>query len=282
MPIRIFANHAHVFPASVNPDGTIDRLLKLLDNTGIDQAVCFAPFPHQFEKAGFHQAQPNDWLAREIWGQPRLFGFGTLDLTLPDIEAQVRHAKSLGLRGLKLHPNAQKFDLLSPPALKAYAAAEAQELFITFHSGVHRYPLKGVDVRHFDEIAWKFPDLRFSMEHVGGYSFFPGALAVIVNHIPYPPVPGRRCRVYAGLTSCLTPRHLRFWYLPPERLNELILQAGVDQLIFGLDFPYNLESQIETAINTIRALDLSEEDQAKILGANLREALALPEDVPSV
>jgi predicted TIM-barrel fold metal-dependent hydrolase len=275
MAIRILANHAHVFPPSVNPDGTIDRLLQLLDNTGIEQAVCFAPFAHQFESAGFNSATPNDWLAREIANQPRLFGFGTLDLTRSDIEAQVRHAKSLGFRGLKLHPNSQKFDILSPPALKAYAAAEAQEMFISFHSGVHRYPLKGMSVLHFDEVAETFPDLRFSLEHVGGYSFFPDALAVIVNHIPYPPVPGRRCMVYAGLTSCLTPSFLRFWYLPPERLNELILQAGVDQLIFGLDFPYNLERHIDIAINTIRGLDLPEADQTKILGGNLREALGL-------
>ena len=276
MSIRILANHAHVFPASVNPDGTIDRLLKLLDNTGIEQAVCFAPFPHQFQRAGLHENAPNDWLARELDSQPRLFGFGTLDLERPAVEAQVRHIKQLGFRGIKLHPNAQKFDLLSPPALKAYAAAEAQELFITFHSGVHRYPLKGVNVMFFDEIAWKFPDLRFSLEHVGGYAYFPDALAVIVNAIPFPPVPGRRCMVYAGVTSCLTPNWLRFWYMPPERMQELILQAGIDQIIFGMDFPYNLEDHINTAINTIRGLDLSETDKAKILGGNLREALKLP------
>jgi hypothetical protein len=276
MSIRILANHAHVFPPSVNPDGTIDRLLKLLDNCGIEKAICFAPFPHQFERAGLHQSQPNEWLARELHSQPRLLGFGTLDLERSDVEAQVRQVKALGLLGIKLHPNAQKFDLLSPPALKAYAAAEAQELFVTFHSGVHRYPLKGVNVLHFDEISWKFPDLRFSLEHVGGYAFFPEALAVIVNAIPFPPVPGRRCMVYAGLTSCLTPDYLRFWYHPPERMKELILQAGVAQLIFGMDFPYNLEPQIEIALNTIRALDVSEADKAKILGGNLREALKLP------
>lgn len=274
MAISILANHAHVFPASVNPEGTIERLLKLLDNTGIDQAICFAPFAHQLEGTG-ERVKPNDWLARELQSQPRLHGFGTIDLRRPDVEAQVRHVKELGLRGLKLHPNAQKFDLLCAEAMKTYAAAEAEELFITFHSGVHRYPLKGVSLLHFDEIAWNFPDLRFSLEHVGGYSFFPEALAVIVNSIPFPPVPGRRCMVYAGLTSCFTPNYLRFWYLPPARLEELIAQAGVGQLIFGLDFPYNLEDQIETALNTIRGLNLSEEDQSKILGGNLRGALGI-------
>src|SRR5262245_32693460 len=48
----VFANHAHVFPASMNPAGTIDRLLQLLDACQIAQAICFAPFPHQCDKNG--------------------------------------------------------------------------------------------------------------------------------------------------------------------------------------------------------------------------------------
>src|SRR2546428_342124 len=43
---HVLAHHAHVFPQSVNPNGTIDRLLRLLDACGIDRAVCLPPFPH--------------------------------------------------------------------------------------------------------------------------------------------------------------------------------------------------------------------------------------------
>ena len=43
--IAQLVNHAHVFPAAMNAEGTIDRLLVLLDARQIEQAVCFAPFP---------------------------------------------------------------------------------------------------------------------------------------------------------------------------------------------------------------------------------------------
>lgn len=271
MAIRIFANHAHVFPESLNPDGTIDRLLRLLDACGIEQAVCFAPFPHQLRESGM---EPNPWLAGQLKSQPRLVGFGTLDLTREDIENQVDQIKELGLKGIKMHPNAQEFDILCPAAMRAYDAAQEQGLFITFHSGVHQYRIAHYNVLKFDEVAYNFPNLRFSLEHVGGWAFFHEALAVITNNIPYPPIPGRRCRVYAGLTSIFTPDFIRMWYMPRERLLELIAQAGPEQLIFGLDFPYNLEENTRKGLQTIAELGLDERAQRLILGENLREVIA--------
>ena len=75
--MKIFANHAHVSPESLRPQGTIDRLLAMLDACGIEQAVCFAPFPHELETH-------NAWLAGELKGRDRLVGFGTLDLKRDD------------------------------------------------------------------------------------------------------------------------------------------------------------------------------------------------------
>jgi hypothetical protein len=75
MTTRILAHHAHVFPADVNPAGTIGRLLALLDACSIERAVCFAPFAHQ-SAVGF---DPNGWLAGELKSQARLSGFGTID-----------------------------------------------------------------------------------------------------------------------------------------------------------------------------------------------------------
>jgi predicted TIM-barrel fold metal-dependent hydrolase len=267
----VFANHAHVFPESMNPNGTIQRLLKLLDACGIDQAVCFAPFAHQCDGTGI---DPNSWLAGELKKYPgKLHGFGTIDTRRADVSEQVRRAKQLGLLGLKLHPNAQNFDILSSRLFEIYQAAQDYGLFITFHSGVHQARLLQTAVLRFDEIAWNFPKLKFSMEHVGGYHFFNEALAVIFNHVP-PPWETGVCNVFAGLASVFTPDHNRFWYLSDERISELGAQVGVRQLIFGLDFPYNLEEETNTGLATIRRL-FNEDDQAMILGGNLRRELGV-------
>jgi predicted TIM-barrel fold metal-dependent hydrolase len=271
MSFRVFANHAHVFPESMNPNGTIERLLKMLDACGIDQAVCFAPFPHQCDGKN---VDPIPWLSEELKKHTdRLLGFGTIDTRQRDVRQQVQRAKDLGMRGLKLHPNAQQFDILSPKIFEIYDACQDLDLFITFHSGVHQSRLSETQVIRFDEIAWAFPRLKFSMEHVGGYHFFNEALAVIFNHVP-PPWEKGVCNVFAGLSSVFTPNHNRFWYLSDERLTELAAQVGVRQLIFGLDFPYNLEEQTKMGLETVRRLFNADQQEA-ILGGNLWRELGI-------
>ncbi len=255
----------------MNRGGTIDRLLQLLDDCSIDQAVCFAPFHYQCEELG---VDPIAWLAGELKKhRNRLFGFGTIDTRRADVKDQVKRVVDHGLLGLKLHPNAQNFDLLSPRMFEVYAAAQDAHLFLTFHSGVHRSRLADIQPIRFDEIGWNFPKLRFSMEHVGGYHFFDQALAVIFNHAP-PPWETGVCNVFAGLTSIFTNDHNRFWYLTDERIKEIASQVGVRQMIFGLDFPYNLEPQTKIAFQRLREL-FTESEQEQILGGNLRRELGL-------
>ena len=269
----VFANHAHVFPESVNPEGTIDRLLQLLDACEIESAVCFAPFASQLGSQP--DLEPNPWLAKELASRPRLHGFGTIDFQREDLEDQVREIVDLGFRGIKLHPNAQEFDVLSPMPFEVYEAAQQHDLFISFHTGVHYYRLLEYRVTHFDEVAHHFPNLRFSMEHMGGYHFFNEALAVLVNRYPPPWVKDKKCNLFAGLASVFTEHQNRFWHLRPEQMMEVILQTSIEQVIFGLDFPYNLEKETKIGLETIRALPLTESDNEKILGANLRRELKL-------
>jgi predicted TIM-barrel fold metal-dependent hydrolase len=275
MAIRVTANHAHVFPSSMKPEGTIERLLRLMDECGIEQTVCFPPFPHQCTpentSPGFY---PSGWVAREIASRPRLLGFGTIDFKAGDFRGQIRRVVELGLKGLKLHPNQQSFPIVSPQAFEVYGAAEEAGLFCTFHSGVHASRLKDARVLDFDEVARNFPNLRFSMEHVGGYHFFNEALAVLFNNVP-PPWEHGPCNVYGGLASVFTQHQNRFWYLSPERIKELIAQVGAKQCIFGLDFPFNLERETKMGLETIASLGLTADDQALILGGNLRRLLAI-------
>jgi predicted TIM-barrel fold metal-dependent hydrolase len=266
--VKIFAHHAHVFPAAMREEGTVDRLLAMLDACGIDGAVCFAPYPHQLEKQ-------NQWLAKEIQGKPRLAGFGTIDLKRDNIEDQVKQAAGLGFRGLKLHPNAQEWDLLSAAAFEVYEAAQEMDLLCTFHSGVHAYRLRDYNVLSFDEVAHHFPKLRFTLEHVGGYHFFTEALGVIFNNYPPPWEKDKEPRVFAGLASVFTQHQNRFWYLRPEQIMEIILQTSATQCIFGLDFPYNGERETKMGMEVIRALPISEQEKGLIMGGNLRREIGI-------
>ena len=102
------------------------------------------------------------------------------------------------------------------------------------------------------------------MEHVGGWSFFKDAVAVMVNN---------RKRMYAGLTSVFDTKVNKFWYLGKENVKDLIWQTSIDQCVFGLDFPYNTPEMIMDAMNQMREcveeLGLGEEGLQKVFGGNL-------------
>ena len=68
MSYEIFAHHAHVFPENVRPDGTVDALLRTMDECGIARAVCFATFPSQLKA---ENEETNAWLAKRIRGEDR-------------------------------------------------------------------------------------------------------------------------------------------------------------------------------------------------------------------
>lgn len=262
-----FANHAHVFPESIWSEGTVKRLRELLNECEIENAVAFAPFTSQVSSM---KVDPNRWLADEIQDMENIIGFGTIDPHRSDVSKQAEEIAKLGLRGVKLHPAFQKFNILDKNLLEFYAAAEELGLFVCFHSGIHWHRIKDYHPLLFDELAYKFPQLRFSMEHVGGLSFFDDAVAVLVNNKPSSKKYGN---VYAGITSVLNKTKNRQWYLGKERVELLIDLVGSSQLIFGLDFPYNQVDEVKEAINVIKSLEISKEDRDLILGGNMERLL---------
>ena len=84
--MRIFANHAHVFPRAVREDGTVDALLRVMDDCGIEKAVAFATFPSFL---GPGDEEPNRALGARIASEDRLTGFGVIDFEKGDLRGQV-------------------------------------------------------------------------------------------------------------------------------------------------------------------------------------------------
>lgn len=269
MQHRIFAHHAHVFPKHIREDGTIEVLLDTMDACGIEKAVAFATF-HGYLSS--EDENPNVWLADQLSRRDdRIVGFGVVDLDAPDIAGQVRQIADLGFRGIKLHPAFQKFRVDGEKAFEVYDAAQAHDLFLSFHTGVHWHRIKDYNMLRFDEVAYHFPRLRFSMEHLGGYCFFDEGLAIMINNRSNSENP----RVYAGLTSVFDVHENKPWYLSDQRIKDLLWQTGEYASIFGLDFPYNGKDKIAAAIAHVLELDIPESAKARILGENLHRALGL-------
>ena len=271
---KIFANHAHVFPKGSKDNAQLENLKVLMEKCGIEGAVCFAPFNHQTERVGITINQ-NKWLYEEIKNEKNLIGFGTINFDIGSINEQVKEIKELGFKGIKVHPAAQEVKVDGRELFEVYAEAEKQGLFLSFHTGLHWHRIKEYSMLLFDEVAYNFPNLKFSMEHVGGYSFFKEALLVMNNN------ERKGNNIYAGLTSISMEEdalgNLRpgAWSLTDDDLCTLIHQTGEKNSIFGLDFPYKDVEYTKNAIERIKNLPITEDAKKGILGENLKAVLNL-------
>jgi predicted TIM-barrel fold metal-dependent hydrolase len=274
---KIYANHAHLFPKNTKPNADIDKLKELMDACNIEKAVCFAPFQNQMDMYDVSRGQnPNDWIAEEIKNEPKLVAFGSINFEKDNLEEQVKHIAELGLLGIKIHPAYQEVKIDSPELFRVYEAAEKENLFISFHTGLHWHRIADYSMLLFDEVAFNFPRLRFSMEHMGGYSFFREALLIMNNNSRNDVL-----NTFAGWTSIgmevddMGNARQGAWSLTDDDLCTLVHQAGYESSIFGLDFPYKKADDINKAINRIKNLQITEEAKKAILGGNLKRELNL-------
>ena len=274
---KIFANHAHLFPENTKPNGDINTLKAIMDACEIEGAVCFSPFWHQMGMYAHTTGQnPCEWVSNALKNEPNLVGFGTIDFDRKDLTDQVKKIKDLGLYGIKIHPAAQEVNVAGKELFEVYEEAEKQGLSLSFHTGLHWHRIADYQMLLFDEVAYNFPKLRFSMEHMGGYSFFREALLIMNNNSR-----GEIHNTFAGWTSIgmetddMGNIRQGAWSLTDDDLCTLIHQTGYERSIFGLDFPYKDADYTLKAIERIKNLPITEEAKAAILGGNLKRELGL-------
>ena len=143
--------------------GTAEDLLARNAAAGIDRSVIFstATRPGQVESV-------NDFIAGLCREHPSLIGVGTMHIDYPDFEAEVKRIRGLGLRGIKLHPDIQRFALDDERLLPLYDLMRANGLFLIAHTGDYRYSYSSPD--KMARIAKLFPEMRFIGAHFGGWS----------------------------------------------------------------------------------------------------------------
>jgi len=259
---NIIDAHSHIFPDKISLkasqsigefyditmacEGSLANLLAQQERAGIDLSVIcsVATVPEQAQSI-------NNFIASCASEHPgRLLGFGSLHPFMEHPGDEVERIISLGLKGIKLHPDFQRFHIDDPKAYPLYEAA-AGRLPVLFHTGDCRYEYS--HPARLKKVLSDFPALTAIAAHFGGWSVWEdGAdyLADLEN-------------VYVDTCSSL-------YSISPQTALKLIDRFGAQRVLFGTDFPmWNPGEELER----FDKIPLSEEQRRMILHENARRLL---------
>lgn len=253
---RIADSHAHIYPEKIAEKATAavgdfyevpmavdkgesDILLENGSQIGVEKyLVCsVATTVKQIPSI-------TDFIASECAKHPEFVGLGAYHQGVSDPTPVLDYVDELGLKGVKLHPDIQKFHIDDPCMMPLYREAAARGQLILFHIGDNRYDFSSLErlARVIDEV----PDLTCIAAHLGGYQAWEHAHLL------------RGSNVYYDTSSSLH-------YLAPDAASELIYKLGVDRMLFGVDFPmWNHAKELGRFMN----LGFSREENEAILFNN--------------
>lgn len=253
---NIIDAHSHIFPEKIAENATVnigkfydlpmtgcgisEKLIESGDKIGVSKyLVCStATTPHQITSI-------NSFIAQECALHPQFFGLGTTHPDSENLEGDIEQIKELGLHGVKLHPDFQKFDADSPEAFRIYEMIEGT-LPLMIHCGDPRYNYSAPE--RILKIAKNFPKLKIQAAHLGGYQRWSEAKYALSG----------LDNVYFDVSSSLA-------FMEPEYAVSMIRKYGAEKCFFGCDFPmWNHTDEFKRFM----ALGLTDEENKMILSDN--------------
>ena len=225
---KIADAHAHIFPHKIadkavaaigsfydipmEHQGFAHSLLESGGKIGVDKYLVCSTATHPGQVVSI-----NNFIDEKCRMHPEFLGFATLHPDFPDLEAEVERIVSLGLHGIKLHPDFQRFDIDDPRALPMYRLAAEAGLPVLFHTGDDRYDFSAP--RRLRRVLDQVPGLTCIAAHFGGYRRWGEALEYLRH-------PG----VWFDTSSSL-------FAIEPDQAMEMMDRLGFDRFLFGSDFP---------------------------------------------
>ena len=245
--------HAHIFPDAiaekasrsiakfydipVEQGGSVDALLRLGDEAGIDQFVV-----HSVATTPAHVASVLKFITASVKAHPdRFIGFGSLHPDMENAAEAVERMIDAGLRGVKLHPDMQLFALDEDRAYRMFESF-AGKLPLLVHAGDRRYQFS--NPHRIARMMDKFPEMQVIAAHMGGYSEWKEAKELLAG-----------CKnLYVDTSSTM-------FEVNDAEMVESIHAFGVENVMFASDYPmWNPGRELEH----VRRLGLTEEELRQI------------------
>ncbi len=257
--------HCHIYPEKIASravagtdnfygehsvgEGTVSDLIERGTKAGVDHFIVqsVATTPRQV-------ASINDFIAAEVKNNPeKLTGLGTLHPESEDIKSDIEHLISLGLKGVKLHPDIQAFKIDDYRCLKIYELCEEKGLIVLMHTGDNRYDYSNPN--RLIPVLETYENLKFIGAHLGGWSIWNEA-----------------CKAYKDFENFYVDCSSSFNYLEKQDAKRIIRTYGADKVLFGTDYPmWSPERELKYFLS----LGLDENEISSILNINAKKLFNL-------
>ena len=261
--MEIINAHAHIYPEKIAlkatssisdfyhlsmdiHEGTATNLIKDGEKSGVSRYVV-----HSVATTAHQVRAINEFIKREMDAHSEFIGFITLhqDMTEEEISNEIDWAIANGFKGIKLHPDFQKFYIDEEIAENFYRQA-SNKLPILMHVGDDRFEFSRP--ARLVKMAKKYPDTTFISAHFGGYRCW--------DDTP----------LYKGLANVYFDTCSSLAFISTQKAKEIIDLLGADKFFFATDFPmWDTASEIEK----FNKIPLSNKEREMIFSGNIKNLL---------
>lgn len=196
----------------------------------------------------------NDWAAGI--NEDHLIPFGSVYPFADNSLDELSYISSLGLKGIKLHPDYQDFFLDDERLLPLFKKCAELGLIVVLHMGFDCY---SPDVRHATPTAAaklidNVPNLKLVLAHLGGFLHWDEVENTLVGKEVYLDT----AFIYDNIS--------------PKQATRIIVNHGADKILLASDCPWH---RTIDELNLIMSLPISMEDKEKICYKNAEKLLNL-------
>lgn len=226
--MQLFDIHTHVYPDNIaqkatdsvkdfykiggaDMDGTVDMLLHQGKQAGITGYLILPVAIRPDRAQGI-----NDFILQQTQLHPEFVGFGTVHAGMANLTEEVHRIMHMGLKGIKIHPDSQRFHIDDPRLYPMYEAIEGR-IPIMLHMGDQRYDYSHpVKLR---KILDQFPRLQAIAAHFGGYSMQETAYELLKD------------------TECIFDISSSMMFMGDGIPEKYINLYGAERMAYGTDYP---------------------------------------------
>ena len=226
--MKIIDIHTHIYPDKVSQKATdsirnfyevdgsdMNGSVSMLLNRGAEAGIShFVVLPVANSPTRVHAI--NEFILEQDKQHDCFTTFGTLHADMEGLEQEVEWILKNDLKGIKLHPDCQRFAIDDPRLYPVYDAIRGK-IPLLLHMGDRRYNFS--HPARLSKVLDEFPDLQVIAAHFGGYTMYQEAREVLWTK------------------DCVFDISSSLMFMEPGVAEQYINGYGAERMAYGTDYP---------------------------------------------